>query len=330
MLTVAGIAHRMKQKEDRNAMGKIDSTIRHVKALLFKGVAEDTQRDWVARLPGVVETYNKRLGHEGSYGSTPQEVLTDDVLNFQVRQKMARGLEHNDEMHKKYLKRAQSEPGFRHVLKTDKWPDDLRARYSSQVHRRVGTDGPYVTDETGALYNPKLIRPAPPGSQNVEVPRVVVENRRGRMNWKREAIYEWAKRIHQYILNRPDQKVSQMNNPFTRHFKQQDAFFEAMKAAQMATKRDTQRYSPNAVATLFGPIYFRIRNKVITAVGVMPPVFDPSAMEEDPEGEADEEAAAPAAPAAPAAAPAAPVRRLVGKQPLIVPVRPRRRLVGKQ
>ena len=118
----------MKQKEDRNAMGKIDSTIRHVKALLFKGVAEDTQRDWVARLPGVVETYNQRLGHEGRFGSTPQEVLTDDVLNFQVRQKMARGLEHNDEKHKKYLKRAQSEPGFRHVLKTDKRPDDLRAR----------------------------------------------------------------------------------------------------------------------------------------------------------------------------------------------------------
>ena len=138
------------------------------------------------------------------------------MLSFQVRQKMARGLEHNDEMHKKYFKRAQSEPGFRHVLKADMWKNDLAARYSSQVHRRVGTDGPYVTDETGARYNPKLIRPAPPGSENVEVPRVVAENRRGRMNWKREAIYEWAKRIHQYILALPDQKVSQMNNRRTR------------------------------------------------------------------------------------------------------------------
>ena len=122
------------------------------------------------------------------------------------------------------------------------WKNDLAARYSSQVHRRVGTDGPYVMDEDGTLYNPKLIRPAPPGSQNVEVPRIVAENRRGR---------KWAKRIHQYILALPDQKVSQLNNPFTRHFKQQDAFFEAMRAAQLATKRDTQRYSPNVVATLF-------------------------------------------------------------------------------
>ena len=80
----------------------------------------------------------------------------------------------------------------------------------------MGTDGPYVADETGALYHPKLIRPAPPGSQNVEVPRVVAENRRGRLNWKREAIYEGANRIHQYILNLPDQKASQMNNPFRR------------------------------------------------------------------------------------------------------------------
>ena len=98
----------------------------------------------------------------------------------------------------------------------------------------------------------------------------------------------------------------------------------------MATSRDTQRYSPNAVATLFSPTYFDIRNKVITAVGVMPPVFDPSAMEEDPEGEADEEAAAPAPPTAPAAPAVAPARSLIGKQPLVVPMRPRRRLVGKQ
>ena len=139
-----------------------------------------------------------------------------------------------------------------------------------------------------------------------------------------------------YILNLPDQKVSQMNNLFTRRFKRQDAFFEAMRAAQLATKRDTQRYSPNAVATLFSPTYFRILNKVITAVGVMPAVFDPAAMEADPESEADEEGAAPAAaPPAPPPPPARPAaRRLVGKQrvgpPLVVPMRPRRRLVGKQ
>ena len=108
-----------------------------------------------------------------------------------------------------------------------------------------------------------------------------------------------------------------------------------MRAAQLATDRNTQRYGPSTVVKLFAPTYFRLREKVITAVGVMPPVFDPAVMEEDVEGEAEEEAAAPA-PVAPAPAPApaapapAPVRRLVRKQPLVVPIRPRRRLVGKQ
>ena len=103
-----------------------------------------------------------------------------------------------------------------------------------------------------------------------------------------------------------------------------------------AMRMRTLGYSPNAVATLLSPTDFRIHNKVITAVGVLPAVFGPAAMEEYPEGEADEEAAAqaapvaPAAPAAPAAASAAPARRLVGKQPLVVPMHPRRRLVGKQ
>ena len=75
LLKERGIAHRMKQKEHINAMGKIDSTIRHVKALIFRGLAETRRIDWAGKLPEILETYNKRLGHEGSFGSTPDQVL---------------------------------------------------------------------------------------------------------------------------------------------------------------------------------------------------------------------------------------------------------------
>ena len=292
-LEKANIAHRMKQMEDRNAMGKLDATIRHFRALLFQGVAEDAQRNWLQRLPEVVETYNKNLGHEGSYGSTPDDVLKNPALDFQVRQKMARGLKHNKEMYQKNLTRAVNEEYFRHVLKRDKWANENRARWSEEVHKLEGKAGPYLTDDNGDRFNPKLIKPVPAGSTNVQVPRVVAESNRGRTNQKREAIYDWAKKIHKWILKQPDQKVHTSLNQFAKTFKDDDAFFEAMKKAQLVTARNTQRYTPTTVVNLFIPTYFRKANSVITAVGTMPAKFDAAALEEDPVIDTEEQNEAP-------------------------------------
>ena len=70
-LEARGIIHRVKQKEDRNAMGKLDATIQRVKALLIRPMVDDDgdDRPWSERLPEIVTTYNKHLGHEGSFGS---------------------------------------------------------------------------------------------------------------------------------------------------------------------------------------------------------------------------------------------------------------------
>ena len=69
-------------------MGRLDATVRRFKALLFKDVAEDAQRNWLGRLPEVVATYNDRLGHKGCYGSRPNGVVKNNVLNFHIRQNM--------------------------------------------------------------------------------------------------------------------------------------------------------------------------------------------------------------------------------------------------
>ena len=68
------IAHRVKQPEDRNAIGKLDSTVGQIKAILFRGMGERERKSWRTELPELVRQYNNDIGHEGRFGTKPSEV----------------------------------------------------------------------------------------------------------------------------------------------------------------------------------------------------------------------------------------------------------------
>ena len=115
---------------------------------------------WEKKLPQVVLVYNNDLGHEGSFGSTPADVLRTPVLDFQVRQKQAEGLAENTERHDKDMEKVANLGAARHLLPRTKWKNDNEARYSGDVHylaKDQSGAGPYVKDKDGTLWNPKLV-----------------------------------------------------------------------------------------------------------------------------------------------------------------------------
>ena len=98
----------------------------------------------------------------------------DNVLDFQVMRKMARGLKQNIELTKQNRDKVMGEGAFRHALPY--WRDAVKAgrnvrfKYSEKVHQVEGEDGPYIRDTEGNVYNPKTVRPVPPGIKSIEVP----------------------------------------------------------------------------------------------------------------------------------------------------------------
>ena len=88
--------------------------------------------------------------------------------------------------------------------------------------------------------------------------------------------------------------MSVNNNAFSHHFKEQVRFFVAMKLARITSAKDKDSkvatYRPMAVIKLF-PRYFRIKNRVIHAVGEMTEKFIPS--DEDDDEVSDDEDDAP-------------------------------------
>ena len=59
-------------------MGKLDATQQRLRALLrVKVDGSGHTGAWSERLPGIVRNYNHALGHEGSFGSRPDEVISE-------------------------------------------------------------------------------------------------------------------------------------------------------------------------------------------------------------------------------------------------------------
>ena len=143
-------------------MGKLDATMQQLRAQLMRPAIE-TPGPWSNRLPDVVRVYNNLLGHEGSFGSPPVDVVgdkpremsEDNILDFQMMRKMARGLKQNSELNKQNRDKVMGEGAFRHALPYWKSKEKLQAgrnvriKYSEKVHQVEGEDGPYIRDTDG-------------------------------------------------------------------------------------------------------------------------------------------------------------------------------------
>ena len=96
-------------------------------------------------------------------GDNPGTLSTDNALQFQVEQKMARGIEDNYEKSRKAIQKVAPPLGgtgyFRTAMKRDKWEDDTRARWSGQVHETTeagyaNEGGAYIKDAEGSYSTP--------------------------------------------------------------------------------------------------------------------------------------------------------------------------------
>ena len=239
------IIHRVKEPTDANAMGKLDATQQRLRALLrVKVDGSGHTGAWSERLSGVVETYNHALGHEGSFGSRPDEVISkkpeeesqDNLLDFQVMRQMARNLRHNTELNEKNRSAVLADGAFRTTKyfdkdkKFDKASRITRIRYSEDVHQVDGEDGPYIRDTKGELHNPKLLKAVPVGSKSVAPPPGLKKGKYDDRIEEKKKLWPQARKIHQWLKTQPDGAV---NITITNKYKDDPEFRAALNPANV-------------------------------------------------------------------------------------------------
>ena len=88
-----GIAHRVKDPKDLNALAAVDRKIQQIKHALSGAIMRAESDDWVKVLPKIIEGLNEAPS-SALLGKSPDEVEEDDVAVFDLQKENARkGLE---------------------------------------------------------------------------------------------------------------------------------------------------------------------------------------------------------------------------------------------
>ena len=173
------IAHRVKTPQDRNALATLDRAIQSLKTALAQ---EEGQ--WAKALEKVVRGQNA-APNQHLYGSAPNDVKDNKVLQFRLKEQGADDTAHNVDINEKRAKQLERSGAYRIEEPVSKFERSFKPRFSDKVHQVDRIEGGKVIDEEGRSHPMKFVRAVPDSSAPTE-PRdrfvrrgsAQVENRR--------------------------------------------------------------------------------------------------------------------------------------------------------
>ena len=159
LLDERGIAHRVKDPQDRNAIATLDRAIQSLKPALSQG-------NWAMKLDAAVKEQNK-APHGHLMMSAPNEVEGNEVLQFALKQEGARAQEHNDDIAKKRAERLEQDGAYRVEEPITKFTRSFKPRFSDNAHEVAAVHGGTVFDTEGNRHSTKFVLAVPKSSANV-------------------------------------------------------------------------------------------------------------------------------------------------------------------
>jgi len=159
LLDERGIAHRIKDPEDRNAIATLDRAIQSLKPALSQG-------NWAMKLDAAVKGQNA-APHGHLMMSAPDQVEGNDVLQFALKKEGAQAEEHNQDIAHKRAERLERDGAYRVEEPVTKFTRSFKPRFSDDVHQVVRVQGGTVVDASGNRHPTKFVQAVPKASVNV-------------------------------------------------------------------------------------------------------------------------------------------------------------------
>ena len=162
------IEHVVADSRNKNARGALDAAIRSLKQQLSRIQVAEDRRDWASLLPRAVAAYNDSV-HSGLIGHVPDDVSDDEDLQFNLKQKAAHDLQHNEALIEKRGARLQKLGAFRNELghQPRGFERSFKPRYDDEVHKVSKVIGGRVYSETGQGFPTRHVLAVPESSTAV-------------------------------------------------------------------------------------------------------------------------------------------------------------------
>jgi hypothetical protein len=166
LLERRGIAHRLKNPEQRNALSVLDRTVQTIKLRLSKVLTARNKSRWDQEIKAVENSYNT-TSHGHLMGEEPKSV--PDVVKFKLFQESAQAIAENHEKNKKQTEALESTQKFRAPLKQKDFERGFKPRFS-ELKTVQSTEAGVVTDSKGDRHLISQVRVVQPGSTDPKPP----------------------------------------------------------------------------------------------------------------------------------------------------------------
>ena len=161
------IRHNVSDPRNKNARATLDAAIRSLREQIGRiSVAED-RRDWASFLSRAVEAHNS-TEHSSLIGRAPYQVHWDKDVQFNLREKAAKDLQHNSDIIEKRGQRLERDGAFRDEAPIkNKFERAFTPRFEGKTHLVTKVVGGTVYDEEGKGYLTRHVLPVERSSEAV-------------------------------------------------------------------------------------------------------------------------------------------------------------------
>ena len=199
-----GIAHRLKNSKQLNALAVVDSAIGAIKRTIAQEMVDKGDGNWVQHLPPAVRAHNAS-SHSHLMGSEPKEVEDNEELRYELQKQAGLDLRHNGEVHKKRVEKLRETGAFRVMAPRSTWMRAMTPQWGDRVHTLREVVGGVAVDSEGNRYPVRDTLPVPADSADTRAP----DDLRGRARdaERREALERFASSLER-ILGRKSLAIS--------------------------------------------------------------------------------------------------------------------------
>jgi len=166
LLERRGIAHRLKNPEQKDALSVLDRTVQNIKLRLNKVLTARNKSRWDQEIKAVQDSYNTN-DHSHLMGEEPNSIPS--VVKFKLFQESAQAIAENHERNKKQTEALESTQKFRAPLKQKDFSRGFKPRFSELKTVR-STEAGVVTDSKGDRHLISQVRVVQPGSTDPKPP----------------------------------------------------------------------------------------------------------------------------------------------------------------
>ena len=200
MLERQGIFHI--PKEAPEDMATLDRAMGELRRVLSRRVTRGNE--WYEELAAAIKSMNA-TEHSALFNRDPDDVATDENLEFDLRYKNAEMRQHNSDLALARGEKLQQEGAFRTYVAPTFRRRAGQQNWSEKIHTvaSAGEQG-RVTDTEGNSFRMSLVQPVPSTTQFVQVPEFAQPGSKKTDERRRQALQQWLPMFMERVHNAPN------------------------------------------------------------------------------------------------------------------------------